>query len=219
MEREVAYVSKTVLKDGAAAQVDTREASSRHPSFSVKCSFCNAGLPNGHMLDLHLAEVHDSFFAAQAARKLKVYRCLVESCRKCFTSPAERRQHLLQVHSFPALYDYEAMHVAKRGGQIRPIDELRSSTKWHMQGEQLQSVGECDSPNGQMSQGPCIAEAALEHVTANFQKLNSVDGGGHCARNVRSRSCGRRPAGGGFGAQGRGTERGARKKRLDLDVN
>jgi hypothetical protein len=100
----------------------------------------------------------------------QVYRCLVESCRKCFTSPAERRQHLLQVHSFPALYDYEAMHVAKRGGQIRPIDELRSSTKRHMQGEQLQSVGECDSPNGQMSQGAsisCHIHGLIVHVVVS----------------------------------------------------
>lgn len=36
------------------------------------CSVCRAALPNGHLLSLHIAEVHDSFFAAQAARKLKV---------------------------------------------------------------------------------------------------------------------------------------------------
>ena len=37
-----------------------------------RCSVCRAALPTRHLLDLHIAEVHDSFFAAQAARKLKV---------------------------------------------------------------------------------------------------------------------------------------------------
>lgn len=37
-----------------------------------RCSVCRVALPSRHLLDLHLAEVHDSFFAAQVARKLKV---------------------------------------------------------------------------------------------------------------------------------------------------
>lgn len=37
-----------------------------------RCSVCRAALPSRHLLDLHLEEVHDSFFAAQVARKLKV---------------------------------------------------------------------------------------------------------------------------------------------------
>lgn len=33
------------------------------------CSQCRKPLPSAHFLDLHLSETHDSFFAAQAARK------------------------------------------------------------------------------------------------------------------------------------------------------
>lgn len=37
-----------------------------------ECSVCHVRLLTGHHLDLHLLEVHDSFFAAQAARHMKV---------------------------------------------------------------------------------------------------------------------------------------------------
>ena len=32
---------------------------------SYTCNECHATLPTGHLLDVHLAEVHDSFFQAQ----------------------------------------------------------------------------------------------------------------------------------------------------------
>ena len=37
-----------------------------------RCSVCGAPQPTARLLDIHLSEIHDSFFAAQAARKLKV---------------------------------------------------------------------------------------------------------------------------------------------------
>ena len=37
-----------------------------------RCSACGAPQPTARLLDIHLSEMHDSFFAAQAARKLKV---------------------------------------------------------------------------------------------------------------------------------------------------
>ena len=33
---------------------------------------CGAPQPTARLLDIHLSEIHDSFFAAQAARKLRV---------------------------------------------------------------------------------------------------------------------------------------------------
>ena len=39
---------------------------------AFECSICHVQLLTGHYLDLHLLEVHDSFFAAQAARRTKV---------------------------------------------------------------------------------------------------------------------------------------------------
>lgn len=36
------------------------------------CSICKKVFPTDHLLSLHLAEAHDSFFAAQAARNMNV---------------------------------------------------------------------------------------------------------------------------------------------------
>ena len=57
---------------------DTHVFAFPRSSHSFHCSVCRASLPSGHLLDLHMAEAHDSFFAAQAAKKMRVYRCLVE---------------------------------------------------------------------------------------------------------------------------------------------
>jgi hypothetical protein len=69
---------------GAVEKVANRGAAAEAPL----CSVCGATLPTAHLLSLHIAEAHDSFFAAQAARKLKVHaahqldrKC--GSCRSC----------------------------------------------------------------------------------------------------------------------------------------
>jgi hypothetical protein len=76
-----------------------------------ECTLCRALLPTAHLLDLHLSEVHDSFFAAQAARKMPVYCCLVESCEKKFSSIEQRKQHLMDFHKFPKGYSLDKIHL------------------------------------------------------------------------------------------------------------
>lgn len=55
---------------GAVERVANRGAAAQSPL----CSVCGAALPTPHLLSLHISEAHDSFFAAQAARKLKVHQ-------------------------------------------------------------------------------------------------------------------------------------------------
>lgn len=184
LERELAFISRTVSEKEHVAMLHVAAVPEDRQALppSAQCSICNSRLPNGHLLDLHLEEVHDSFFAAQAARKMKVYRCLVESCHKRFSSPAERKQHLLDVHQFPATFDLEAMHVKKRRGQIRPPVELRrAAPKQRGQREPRQLGGNAHTALELASHGAPLAEAALEHVTAGFQKLTAVSEGRHIA--------------------------------------
>lgn len=67
---------------------------------TLQCQHCLTGLPNAHLLDLHISESHDSFFQTQAERGLPVYQCLVEYCEETFTSVEERRLHLECTHMF-----------------------------------------------------------------------------------------------------------------------
>ena len=43
-----------------------------------KCRACGHSLASGHLLDLHLYESHDPFLEIQAAKRMKVFRCVVE---------------------------------------------------------------------------------------------------------------------------------------------
>lgn len=91
------------------------------------CSMCRRSLPTSHLLDIHLTEMHDAYFAAKVARADKqrhanaaaatttsvyvspLFVCLVEDCcHKCH-SAAEREQHLQQDHLYPK--DYSAQLV------------------------------------------------------------------------------------------------------------
>ncbi|KAK9816355.1 hypothetical protein WJX74_000834 [Apatococcus lobatus] len=93
------------------------------------CGECKAQLPSEHLLSIHVAEAHDSFFAAQAARKHKVYQCLVEGCRSMFTSPQERTQHLTDTHRFPTGFGYGSMHLQRHQGQVRPVPQPQTSQR------------------------------------------------------------------------------------------
>lgn len=75
------------------------------------CGQCRAVLPSAHLLDLHLSEVHDSFFAAQAARGMRVYVCLVEGCPYRSASVTERRAHLLEQHGISDALDLNVVHL------------------------------------------------------------------------------------------------------------
>ncbi len=43
-------------------------------SHKFECATCHAALPTAHLLSCHVSELHDSFFAAQAARRMRVRR-------------------------------------------------------------------------------------------------------------------------------------------------
>ncbi len=64
-KEEAALLAGLAMAAAGTAQCGGSEEAQR-------CSVCRAALPSRHLLDLHLEEVHDSFFAAQVARKLKV---------------------------------------------------------------------------------------------------------------------------------------------------
>ena len=66
-----------------------------------ECSVCSLRLMTGHLLDLHLQEVHDAFFAAQASRHMKV------GCIR--TLHADR---FIYAHQGPLLPRFFTLHAA-----------------------------------------------------------------------------------------------------------
>ncbi|CAM9818760.1 unnamed protein product, partial [Discosporangium mesarthrocarpum] len=76
------------------------ETSHRH-----RCSVCGMSYPTSRLLDMHLTELHDSYFLVQAERE-PMYLCLVEGCGEVFWSPRERKSHLVVQHQFPQSSDF-----------------------------------------------------------------------------------------------------------------
>lgn len=121
-----------------------------HFSHRYECTVCHTSLPTAHLLDLHICELHDSYFAAQVARRMPVYRCLVESCCRKFRTIEDRRQHLLDTHQYPKNYHFDRLHLRRKKGQIRPLPQhqkVRGKNGSRPSGENDQKVEERSSPN------------------------------------------------------------------------
>uniref|UniRef100_A0A1B6J4M3 C2H2-type domain-containing protein n=1 Tax=Homalodisca liturata TaxID=320908 RepID=A0A1B6J4M3_9HEMI len=139
---------------------------SRHRNI---CSQCRKPLPSAHLLDLHISESHDSFFAAQAERK-PMFRCFVEDCSVVSKDISERRSHCIEVHNFPHDFRYDQslkkgkktnqQKKPEREGEAMAVDEVNqkkpttkkaftfghskqgktfSSKPWHAQGKKPQN--------------------------------------------------------------------------------
>ncbi|XP_026333096.1 protein lethal(2)k10201 isoform X2 [Hyposmocoma kahamanoa] len=69
-------------------------------SHRYSCSQCKKVLPSPHLLDLHIQEKHDSFFAVMAAKKPS-FCCYIEECKDKFLNGDERLEHCVKVHKLP----------------------------------------------------------------------------------------------------------------------
>ncbi|KAK7792704.1 hypothetical protein R5R35_007519 [Gryllus longicercus] len=80
------------------------------------CSVCKKQLPSAHLLDLHVAESHDSFFQVQSER-MPMYQCYVEECGEKFSTPKDRRDHCISLHKFP--HDFRFDSSWKQKGNVK----------------------------------------------------------------------------------------------------
>ncbi|CAG9791630.1 unnamed protein product [Diatraea saccharalis] len=70
------------------------------------CAQCKKILPSPHILDLHIQESHDSFFAVMAERKPSYY-CYIEDCKEKFMNADERMDHCVKIHKLPKDFRFE----------------------------------------------------------------------------------------------------------------
>ncbi|KAL7715480.1 C2H2-type domain-containing protein [Entamoeba marina] len=61
------------------------------------CSLCGKNLQCGLYLDIHISEIHDSFFKVNSLHTPS-YRCFVGGCPCKFSTTEERRKHLMEHH-------------------------------------------------------------------------------------------------------------------------
>ncbi|KAJ3256835.1 hypothetical protein HK103_005079 [Boothiomyces macroporosus] len=70
-----------------------------------KCFQCKKILPTPRLLDLHLSEIHDSFFKIKSEKE-DMYECFVDGCKGLFSTWKTRKQHLISVHQYPPNFDF-----------------------------------------------------------------------------------------------------------------
>jgi len=75
------------------------------------CSVCRKSLPSPHLLELHLQESHDSFFAVLSEKKAS-YQCFLPTCPNLSWNSEERHQHAVTSHKFPP--DFRFDNVKKK---------------------------------------------------------------------------------------------------------
>ncbi|XP_063710103.1 zinc finger protein 511 [Culicoides brevitarsis] len=95
------------------------------------CNTCHKHLPSPHLLDLHIEETHDSFFAVTAARKPN-FACYVEECCHKSIDAAARRDHCIKVHKFPHDFRFDKVVKAKKKKNLEmevDVQDKNSSEK------------------------------------------------------------------------------------------
>lgn len=81
-------------------------------SHRYSCEQCKKILPSPHLLDLHLQERHDSFFAVMAERKPS-YCCYIEECRQKFQNSEQRWDHCVREHKLPKKFKFDDTNTKK----------------------------------------------------------------------------------------------------------
>ncbi|XP_039481932.1 protein lethal(2)k10201 [Drosophila santomea] len=75
---------------------------------SYSCAECRKMLPTAHLLDLHITEQHDCYFAASVERGDKpMFSCFLEECTIKFHTPRQRKDHCIITHKLPANYRFD----------------------------------------------------------------------------------------------------------------
>ncbi|XP_017066008.1 protein lethal(2)k10201 [Drosophila eugracilis] len=104
---------------------------------SYTCAECRRILPTAHLLDLHITEQHDCYFAASVDRGDKpMFSCFLDECTTKFHTPRQRKDHCITVHKFPANYRFDhgknkakEKHQPKSKSNSMEVDELPVEAK------------------------------------------------------------------------------------------
>jgi hypothetical protein len=109
-----------------------------------RCSECGKDYPTLHLLEAHISETHDSFFAVLAEKKPS-YVCFVEGCSHLSWNTAERQSHLIEGHLWPAAY----FHLDKKRCTTRKVKGKKGifTENMHVDMNEASSYGKQSRPS------------------------------------------------------------------------
>jgi hypothetical protein len=79
-----------------------------------QCATCYEVFSTSHLLELHLQEVHDSYFQALLEKQQASYECLVQSCPLKFSTPDQRLEHLQRHHGYPKWFRFHPVKTRNK---------------------------------------------------------------------------------------------------------
>ncbi|KAJ0172929.1 hypothetical protein K1T71_011105 [Dendrolimus kikuchii] len=148
-------------------------------SHRYTCGQCKKVLPSPHLLDLHIQEKHDSFFAVMAERKPS-YCCYIEECKQKFQTPEERWEHCVRDHKLPKDFKFEQKPKARKKNKDKPHKtkktERTQKTNEKTEFENLDSM-EMDSSEKKFAFNNC-KQKTFKYTGHKFTKNES------CSKNV-----------------------------------
>jgi len=133
---------------GCGAEFETIFSYESHYNLSHRftCNECKKNLPNSHLLDLHISESHDSYFAVLSEKRPMVqikeklfsftkfnqfyffptqFSCYLEECDVKSINASVRRDHCITLHKFPSNFRFDKPLTAKRKQKL--IDKQNES--------------------------------------------------------------------------------------------
>ncbi|XP_016967759.1 protein lethal(2)k10201 [Drosophila biarmipes] len=139
---------------------------------SYSCAECRRMLPTAHLLDLHITEQHDFYFAASVDRGDKpMFACFLEECTTKFHSPRQRKDHCIVVHKFPANYRFDQ-------GKDKPKEKRKPKSK--------PNAMDVDEVPGENRGLPYIKAFSFGHQTHRTFYTRKAQKSGETLENVQS---------------------------------
>ncbi|KAJ8713120.1 hypothetical protein PYW08_008424 [Mythimna loreyi] len=139
-------------------------------SHRYTCARCKKILPSPHLLDLHVQENHDSFFAVLSERKPS-YCCYIEECKLKFMTANERRQHCIDVHKLPKEFRFDIKPKKNKKKNKASSDENATSME-------VENEGTSDGKNNLVlstSRHKTFAKYSGKKFTKNDGNKNTKD--------------------------------------------
>lgn len=112
------------------------------------CETCKKRLPSAHLLDLHVEESHDSYFAVKS-QKAAIFSCYLSECNQKSWNSIERRDHCIKEHHFPSNFRFDK----------QPSQQQNQTKKNQKKDENVSSETAMDTTN---SSSTTVVEAASQ---------------------------------------------------------
>uniref|UniRef100_A0A7S1TVB8 C2H2-type domain-containing protein n=1 Tax=Phaeomonas parva TaxID=124430 RepID=A0A7S1TVB8_9STRA len=92
----------------------------------AECAACGRALATPALLEQHVLERHDAYFAARVARGEKLFACVAPGCGRSFKSAHGRDSHMATVHRYPHDFAFHVLGGGGRGGKARHASPEKS---------------------------------------------------------------------------------------------